>query len=97
MARTGIVSEYAPPAITTATLTHDAKTTASLASPHISRPQGYRVSWHGNPKVEPHHFGSSHPMKPWRLTLTKQIVLAYGMHHAMDLYLARNATHEELQ
>jgi histone deacetylase HOS2 len=35
-------------------------------------------------------------MKPWRLTLTKQLVMAYGMHYAMDLYLARGATYEEM-
>ncbi|KZZ89099.1 Histone deacetylase [Ascosphaera apis ARSEF 7405] len=97
MARTSVVQEYGPPTINLPTLTHDAKTAAALDHPIVERPKGYRVSWHANPQVEPHHFGSSHPMKPWRLTLTKQIVLAYGMHHAMDLYLARAATYEEMQ
>ena len=54
------------------------------------------MSWHSNATVEPHHFGQSHPMKPWRLTLTKQLVMAYGMHHAMDLYVARAATYDEM-
>ena len=62
----------------------------------ICRPKGYTVSWHANPEVEKHHFGLSHPMKPWRLTLTKEIVMAYGMHTAMDSYLSRAATVEEL-
>ncbi|KAL9122656.1 MAG: hypothetical protein Q9187_000778 [Circinaria calcarea] len=35
-------------------------------------------------------------MKPWRLTLTNKIVLAYGMHDAMDIYLSRAATNQEL-
>ncbi|ETI19959.1 hypothetical protein G647_08974 [Cladophialophora carrionii CBS 160.54] len=62
----------------------------------IARPKGYTVSWHYNPSVENHHFGQTHPMKPWRLTLTKSLVLSYGMHHAMDSYVSRAATKEEL-
>ncbi len=62
----------------------------------IARPKGYTVSWHANPEVEKHHFGMAHPMKPWRLTLTKEIVMAYGMHTAMDTYVSRAATIEEL-
>ena len=91
-----IVQEYAPPSSSIPTLTLDPKTTDQRLNNGIPRPQGYRVSWHANPAVEPHHFGQSHPMKPWRLTLTKQLVMAYGMHHAMDLYLARAATYEEM-
>lgn len=62
----------------------------------IEKPQGYNVSFHYNPHVEYHHFGSSHPMKPWRLTLTKQLVLAYGLEYAMDLYEPRPASKDEL-
>jgi len=62
----------------------------------LEKPQGYSVSFHYNPHVEYHHFGSSHPMKPWRLTLTKQLVLAYGLEYTMDLYEPRPATFEEL-
>jgi histone deacetylase HOS2 len=54
------------------------------------------VSYHGSPEVEKMHFGPKHPMKPWRLTLTNKIVLAYGMHEAMDLYMSRAATNQEL-
>jgi histone deacetylase HOS2 len=35
-------------------------------------------------------------MKPWRLTLTKSLVLSYGMHTAMDCYLSRAATKDEI-
>ncbi|KAJ5130372.1 Histone deacetylase superfamily [Penicillium bovifimosum] len=94
MARSSVVQEYAPPSAPTISV--DQKTTSELQNVQIPRPKGYRVSWHANPAVEPHHFGVSHPMKPWRLTLTKQLVMAYGMHHAMDLYLARAATYEEM-
>jgi histone deacetylase HOS2 len=62
----------------------------------IERPHDYGVSFHYNPRVEAHHFGRHHPMKPWRLTLTKQLVLSYGLHYAMDLFESRKATKEEL-
>ncbi|KAL4937523.1 hypothetical protein BDV06DRAFT_71429 [Aspergillus oleicola] len=92
MPRSAIVQEYTP----TPTLSVDRKSAQHQHDGIVARPQGYRVSWHANPAVELHHFGQSHPMKPWRLTLTKQLVLAYGMHHAMDLYHSRAATQEEL-
>ncbi|KAF1816208.1 histone deacetylase [Eremomyces bilateralis CBS 781.70] len=63
----------------------------------IERPTGYNVSFHYNPKVEGHHFGRSHPMKPWRLTLTKQLVLGYGLQYAMDTYVSRPASRQELE
>lgn len=63
----------------------------------IKRPKGYNVSWHLNPEIERHHFGRSHPMKPWRLTLAKSLITSYGMHFAMDSYLSRKATPEELK
>ncbi|KAI0099898.1 histone deacetylase phd1 [Nemania sp. FL0031] len=62
----------------------------------INKPKGYNVSFHYNPEMERHHFGMTHPMKPWRLTLTKSLVSAYGMNFAMDNYTARAATYEEL-
>ncbi|KAF2755353.1 histone deacetylase [Pseudovirgaria hyperparasitica] len=62
----------------------------------IERPKGHNVSFHYNARVEYHHFGRSHPMKPWRLTLTKQLILAYGLHNAMDLYESPQATLDDL-
>jgi histone deacetylase HOS2 len=63
----------------------------------IQRPKGYNVSWHSNPEIEKHHFGYTHPMKPWRLTLAKSLIVSYGMHAAMDTYVSRRATIEEMQ
>ena len=63
----------------------------------IERPRGYTVSYHYNPRVEQHHFGRSHPMKPWRLQLTKQLVLSYGLEHAMDTYETTPASKRQLQ
>jgi histone deacetylase HOS2 len=62
----------------------------------IERPKNHTVSFHYNARVEGHHFGSKHPMKPWRLTLTKQLVLSYGLQYAMDLFESRMATQNEL-
>ncbi|KAK8027413.1 hypothetical protein PG991_004469 [Apiospora marii] len=62
----------------------------------ITKPKGYNVTFHYNPNMERHHFGQTHPMKPWRLTLTKSLVTSYGMNFAMDNYTARTATYEEL-
>jgi histone deacetylase HOS2 len=62
----------------------------------ISRPKGYRVSYHLNPDIDKHHFGRTHPMKPWRLTLANGLIMSYGMHYAMDTYNSRRATPEEL-
>ncbi|KAH9902149.1 histone deacetylase phd1 [Xylariomycetidae sp. FL2044] len=62
----------------------------------ITKPKGHTVSFHYNPEMEKHHFGQTHPMKPWRLTLTKSLVSAYGMNFAMENYTARAATYDEL-
>ena len=63
----------------------------------IARPKGYKVSWHSNPEIEKHHFGHAHPMKPWRLTLAKGLIMSYGMHAAMDTYVSRQATRDEME
>ena len=55
-----------------------------------------KVSYHHNPLAENHHFGTTHPMKPWRLTLTNQLVLGYGIQDYMDCYATRPATEQEL-
>lgn len=62
----------------------------------IERPRTHNVSFHYNAAVEQHHFGRSHPMKPWRLQLTKQLILSYGLQYAMDCYSTRVATKAEM-
>ncbi|KAI9800492.1 MAG: hypothetical protein M1825_004040 [Sarcosagium campestre] len=96
MAPSSIVQEYDGQAYSVPTFSLDQKIENEIRKNGIERPKGYTVSWHTNADVEHHHFGSSHPMKPWRLTLTKQLVMAYGMHTAMDSYLSRPATKEEM-
>lgn len=87
-----IVEEYDPQP----TFTLQQRIESEALQNQIDRPKGYRVSWHHNPSVENHHFGQTHPMKPWRLTLTKSLCLSYGMQFAMDLYSPRAATKEEI-
>lgn len=63
----------------------------------IERPKGHTVSFHYNRRVENMHFGRTHPMKPWRLTLTKQLVLSYGLQYAMDNYESLPASQETVR
>ncbi|WPH01274.1 Hypothetical protein R9X50_00411200 [Acrodontium crateriforme] len=63
----------------------------------ITRPAGYKVSFHYNSQVEDMHFGKTHPMKPWRLTLTKHLVLGCGLQYAMDTFEAVSATKEQVR
>ena len=74
-----------------------AKVKREILGNGIVRPKGYNVSWHSNPEIEKHHFGHAHPMKPWRLTLAKGLIMSYGMHVAMDTFVSRQATREELE
>lgn len=63
----------------------------------IERPAGYTVSYHYNRRVENMHFGRTHPMKPWRLTLTKHLVMGYGLQFAMDNYDALPASKDTVE
>ena len=95
-----IVQEYAVP-LSQHGEAHNAaflaKVKREILENGIQRPKGYVVSWHSNPEIEKHHFGHAHPMKPWRLTLAKGLIMSYGMHAAMDTFVSRHATKEEMQ
>ena len=92
-----IVLEYGTPQPgSTSTFSLDKKSQLQINVNGFSRPKGKTVSYHSNPVVQEQHFGPHHPMKPWRLTLTNKLVLAYGMQSAMDMYLSRPATRQEL-
>ena len=98
MTKQSVVQDYKHPQPgTTSTFTVDEKVRREVWNNGIRRPKGYVVSYHANPDMEKMHFGPKHPMKPWRLTLTNKIVLAYGMHEAMDLYIPRAATPQEMK
>ncbi|KAL8826683.1 MAG: hypothetical protein Q9191_003646 [Dirinaria sp. TL-2023a] len=92
-----IIQEYKPPQPgQTGTFFLDDKSKREILFNGISKPKGKIVSYHANPRAEEAHFGPHHPMKPWRLTLTNKIVMAYGLHEAMDLYVSRQASKSEL-
>lgn len=40
---------------------------------------------------------SYHPMKAYRLTLTNELVLGYGLHNYMQVHAPRKATEEEIE
>ena len=63
----------------------------------ITKPRGCKVSYHYNSTVEDMHFGKTHPMKPWRLTLTKHLVLGYGLQYAMDTFEAVAAGKDQVR
>lgn len=98
MVKTSVVQDYRHPQPgTTSTFTVDETVRREVEKNGIRKPKGYTISYHANPEMEKMHFGKRHPMKPWRLTLTNKIVLAYGMHEAMDVYMPRAATIQELK
>ncbi|KAF3315653.1 histone deacetylase [Orbilia oligospora] len=85
-----------PPPSGPPTLTVDDKTLGYRQLFTVKDNSKVKVSYHHNPAADEHHFGATHPMKPWRLTLTNQLVLGYGMHHLMDVYVPRRASEDEL-
>lgn len=54
------------------------------------------VSYHYNAEVSQYHYGSLHPMKPFRLMLTDHLVISYKLFEKMDLYTPRRATRSEM-
>ena len=63
----------------------------------VEPPRTHSVSFHYNTRVEQHHFGRHHPMKPWRLQLTKQLVMSYGLQYAMECHESQKATRQEME
>lgn len=46
--------------------------------------------WCGAPagEFQDFYFGQNHPMKPHRLAMTHHLVLGYGLHKKMDVYVS---------
>lgn len=74
----------------------NAKIMQQVEETGVTRPKGHKVSFHYNSRVEDMHFGKTHPMKPWRLTLTKHLVLGHGLQYAMDTFQAVSADTDQL-
>jgi histone deacetylase 1/2 len=45
------------------------------------------VAYFYTPETTKFHYGSDHPMKPKRITMTHQMITAYGMLKYMDCYV----------
>lgn len=81
----------------TTTFTTDSKTQEHTPSYYPQRQSKLKnVSYHFNPLVSRYHYGSYHPMKPFRLMLTDHLVILYKLYEKMDLYEPRPATKDEL-
>ncbi|KAI8800767.1 hypothetical protein BJ742DRAFT_745047 [Cladochytrium replicatum] len=63
-----------------------------LVAPHTSP----RVSYFHDNVVSEFHYGENHPMKPARLALAHNLVLAYGLHKNMVVFRPRHATKEDM-
>ncbi len=55
-----------------------------------------RVSYIYDDAVGNFHYGPGHPMKPQRLALTHELILAYGLDKHMDVYRPHSSSDEEM-
>ena len=55
-----------------------------------------RVCYYYDREVGNFYYGPNHPMKPHRLAMTHELVLAYGLHTQMSMFALRKATPTEL-
>ncbi|MES1913480.1 MAG: hypothetical protein MHM6MM_005681, partial [Cercozoa sp. M6MM] len=55
-----------------------------------------RVSYFHDSQSGNFYYGAGHPMKPHRLRLTHELVLAYDMYERMEVYRPHLATAEEM-
>ncbi|XP_057309301.1 histone deacetylase 3-like isoform X1 [Hydractinia symbiolongicarpus] len=51
-----------------------------------------RVAYFYDPDVGNYHYGTGHPMKPHRLSLTHSLVFGYELHKKMDIFRPYHAT-----
>jgi len=56
-----------------------------------------RVSYFYNSDVGLYYYGPGHPMKPHRLRMTHQLLLAYGLYRKMEVYKPKLATEVQMQ
>jgi histone deacetylase 1/2 len=55
-----------------------------------------RVAYYYQEDVGHHYYGPGHPMKPFRMKLAHNLVLAYGLYRKMECYRPHLATAEEM-
>ena len=56
-----------------------------------------RVSYFYNSDVGLFYYGPGHPMKPHRLRMTHQLLLAYGLYRKMEVYRPKLCTDIQMQ
>jgi histone deacetylase 1/2 len=56
-----------------------------------------RVSYFYHSDVGLYYYGPGHPMKPHRMRMTHQLLLAYGIYRKMEVYKPRLASDEQMQ
>lgn len=54
------------------------------------------VAYLFDPNIGKYYYGHRHPMKPHRLTLTNSLVMNYGLHKKMKMYIPALATAKEM-
>lgn len=47
-----------------------------------------RVSYFYDSEFQEFYFGQNHPMKPHRLAMTHHLVLGYGLHEKMEMFVS---------
>jgi len=50
-----------------------------------------KVSYFYDSEFESFYFGHHHPMKPHRLAMTHHLVLGYGLHNNLDVFVSLNS------
>jgi histone deacetylase 1/2 len=71
-----------------------ALTTSSTSSASTSK---RRVSYFYQGDVGLYYYGPGHPMKPHRLRMTHQLLLAYGLYRKMEVYKPKLGSDHQMQ
>ena len=55
-----------------------------------------RVSYFYEGDVGLYYYGPGHPMKPHRLRMTHQLILAYGLYRKMEVYRPKKCSEQQM-
>lgn len=70
---------------------------SSNVTPILPGPTKRRVSYFYQSDVGLYYYGPGHPMKPHRMRMAHQLILAYGLYRKMEVYRPRPATDFQIQ
>jgi len=62
----------------------------------MSAPRKRKVSYYYDCDVWNYYYGANHPMKPFRLNLTHELLLTYGLYRKMEIYRPHIASKQEM-